>query len=365
LLSFKSLILRLSVVFQVTTLIGAILLAGTGVLAQTPKAQVGAYYFSGWNGKSRIHLTPSLIDSFPERRPTWGWTSTLATMKTEIDLAADNGLTFFNFCWYRPEKNQPDTMYLLNESLGYYLRAPNKKRLRFCLMVANHAGYSVGPAEWQQVTDQWLKLFKDSSYMRVDGKPLISFFSLYWLLKKFGSEQALATALNELRAKAKAQGLNGVTIAVCVNPDVWSVATARKVGIDVLTGYNYPNSGFKNAENPPIDSLVMGSVYTWNEFRKFSYRYMPTVTLNWDPRPWAAYGKGYSNSRRYLNYSSMSVRAGVQNAIKWLDNNPDRTVKERIVFLYAWNEYGEGAWLTPSRVQDKKLLLGLRQALTK
>ncbi|HLA54225.1 MAG TPA: glycoside hydrolase family 99-like domain-containing protein, partial [Flavitalea sp.] len=355
------------VVFQVTaSIVAFLLLTISEISAQHPKAQVGAYYFSGWNGKSRIHLTPSLIDSFSERRPIWGWTSTLATMKTEIDLAADNGLTFFNFCWYRPEKNQPDTNYLLNESLGFYLRAPNKKRLKFCLMVANHAGYAVGPAEWQQVTNQWLKLFKDSSYMKVDDKPLISFFSLYWLLKKFGSEQAIATAFNEFRARARAQGLKGVTIAVCVNPDVWSVATARKVGIDVLTGYNYPNSGFKkNNENPSIDSLVIGSVYTWNNFRKFNYRYMPTVTLNWDPRPWAAYGKGYSNSKRYLDYSRASVAASVKNAIKWLDNNPDRTVKERIIFLYAWNEYGEGAWLTPSTVKDRKLLLGLRQALSK
>jgi Glycosyltransferase WbsX len=342
------------------------LISAHRVIAQLSKPIVGAYYFSGWNDKTHVYLTKSLVDSFPERRPLWGWMSSLATMKTEIDLAADNGLDFFNFCWYFPEKKTFPPASVLNESLGFYLRAPNKKRLRFSIMVANHAGFSIGPEDWDEVIPQWVALFKDSSYIKVNDQPIISFFSLYWLIKKFGSEKAVAGAFDQLREKARANGLKGVTIAMCVNPDVWSVSTARKCGVDVLTGYNYPRSGFRdNQTNPPIDSLVIGNVYTWNDFRKFAYPYVPSVTLNWDPRPWAAYGKGYANSPRYLNYSSLSVAASVKAAVKWLDNNPKKTVKERILFLYAWNEYGEGAWLTPSAVADRKLLTGLKKVLIK
>jgi hypothetical protein len=31
--------------------------------------------------------------------------------------------------------------------------------------------------------------------------------------------------------------------------------------------------------------------------------------------------------------------------------------------IYAWNEYGEGAWLTPSEGQNESLLDGVKKAL--
>lgn len=30
-----------------------------------------------------------------------------------------------------------------------------------------------------------------------------------------------------------------------------------------------------------------------------------------------------------------------------MEDNPDKTSKEQVVFLYAWNEYGEGGYLAP------------------
>ena len=31
-----------------------------------------------------------------------------------------------------------------------------------------------------------------------------------------------------------------------------------------------------------------------------------------------------------------------------MDNNPDQTTEERIVIIYAWNEYGEGGYIAPT-----------------
>jgi len=38
------------------------------------------------------------------------------------------------------------------------------------------------------------------------------------------------------------------------------------------------------------------------------------------------------------------VRAGV----RWLDEHPDKATPQRLQLLYAWNENGEGGYLTPS-----------------
>ena len=77
----------------------------------------------------------------------------------------------------------------------------------------------------------------------------------------------------------------------------------------------------------------------------FQYQH---VTLNWDPGPWGSLNKSYHTSQRYKGFSSVSVEKDVQMAKKWLAQNPEKTSKEKIALLYAWNEYGEEAWLTPS-----------------
>ena len=47
------------------------------------------------------HLTKRMLEEFAEREPVWGWRDdSLAIMERQIELAADNGITFFAFCWY-------------------------------------------------------------------------------------------------------------------------------------------------------------------------------------------------------------------------------------------------------------------------
>lgn len=75
---------------------------------------VGACYFDGWAGKHRLadtevwakdaptHLTERMLDEFPDREPIWGWRDDRQdVMEQQIDLAADHGIAFFAFCWYR------------------------------------------------------------------------------------------------------------------------------------------------------------------------------------------------------------------------------------------------------------------------
>ena len=72
---------------------------------------IGAYYFDGWSGKNNsqelwaqeapTHLTEKLYNDYNERQPIWGWRNDdLAIMERQIDIASQNGITFFLFCWY-------------------------------------------------------------------------------------------------------------------------------------------------------------------------------------------------------------------------------------------------------------------------
>src|SRR5690625_1729526 len=160
--------------------------------------QIGAYFFDGWSGKNRhaddpdqpwaknapTHLTKRFVEEFQGREPLWGWRGdSQEIVEKQIDLAADNGIDFFLFCWYwRDNKGSINTQAIENESLHtqmhMYLKAKNKERLKFALLVANHGGSEiVGADNWEAAARYWMKYFKDEQHVTVDGKPLVVIFN--------------------------------------------------------------------------------------------------------------------------------------------------------------------------------------------
>ncbi|GAB3504586.1 hypothetical protein GCM10027341_35130 [Spirosoma knui] len=353
--------------FLTTCLLGSLVSFTNEVkLSRGQPMQLGAYYFDGWTGQTPMHIPRALVDSFPEREPIWGWlTSSPRVVHDQIDAAADAGLSFFSFCWYYPTNNTPNFQNdPKNHALDLYRKADNKSRLKYCLLVANHQGYMIGPKDWSTVSKAWLDLFKDPTYLKANDRPLLIFFSVNTLVSQFGTTAAVRQAFDSLRTAAVAAGLPGVSIAGCISPNPASLKQAQECGVDLLTGYNYHSAGFApNVTETPIDSMRTASWRLWQKFRESPIPYMPTVTLNWDPRPWANLNKSYRTSPRYKGFSANSVYKDVQLAKQWITENPEKTAKEKIALLYAWNEYGEGAWLTPSRNAPDNPLNGVKRGL--
>lgn len=347
------------------------------VLAQNPsnKVTLGAYYFDGWSSMSDYdHLSKGLTDTFSVRKPVWGWiTSTPDIMKEQIDRAADFGLSFFCFCWYY---NSGTTDFAtgivgfnrmpVNHALNLYLAAPNINRLKFCLLVTNHQGFIIGPKDWRYVCAYWLQMFSTKQYLTVDGKPLLLFYSLETLLKTFGSTEAIRSALDSLRSAARSAGFQGLTLGVCAGADKKITDAAEACGFDVLTGYNYHGDALaliKGQHEIPIGGLQRVEQMVWDRFPKLSQlKYVPVATLNWDPRPWATEKNNYSTAPYFVGFSPQSVRISVDNVIKWLSQNRDYATSSKLALLYAWNEYGEGSYLTPT-ADGVNMLDGVKQAL--
>jgi hypothetical protein len=64
----------------------------------------------------------------------------------------------------------------------------------------------------------------------------------------------------------------------------------------------------------------------------------------WDARPWNTPPTWYFNPTRTPD----AVGAHLQKAIDWIDDNPTLATPERLVMIYAWNEFGEGGYITPT-----------------
>lgn len=345
------------------TILGLLSGCYTGKRAQPAHSEnksdvhIGAYYFDGWTGGTS-HIREAL-NRFPERKPVWGSfvTSTPELMKEQIDLAADAGLDFFSFCWYFDRKNNSDEL-AMNNALKLYLRSSNRSRLQFYLMIANHKGFYIGPENWDEIKKYWIQAIKEPGYLTVNGKPLLVFFEYRKMLENFGSKQALRQALMNLKDEVKKEGVKGLTFGVCVWPGA-PLQEAVDCGFDLITGYNYHESGLTGILTP-VRQMADAEYTVWEGLKNTRLPYIPVSTLNWDLRPWS---DSADREKRLVGYGEQSVMHSVGSLKKWLLQNSGFVTKEKIGILYAWNEYGEGGWLTPSLPMKDSLLNGVKQIL--
>ena len=137
---------------------------------------VGAYYFDGWTGRTdKYHLTKLLQTEFANRKPVWGWyDNTVEIMQQQIDYCRRprHRLLGLRLVLSRgTEQGDP-----AEQRAGLYLKTPNRDRLKFCLLEVNHAGFRIGPKDWDACCRIWIDLFRQPTYLRLDGQPLLIFF---------------------------------------------------------------------------------------------------------------------------------------------------------------------------------------------
>ncbi|MBN2376496.1 MAG: glycoside hydrolase family 99-like domain-containing protein [Sedimentisphaerales bacterium] len=328
----------------------------------------GAYYFDGWSGHSRwaddpsqpwakdapTHLTKRMLEELPEREPIWGWRDdTAAIMEQQIDLAADHGLSFFAFCWYWHDNGKAINKKAIKEDskhkgLELYLKASNNRRLKFCLLVANHGGYEIkGTEHWKEAADFWMPYLKHPQCFKVGGKPLLIIFN------PGGGD---AAGLAYLEEQARIAGLPGVAIAGCGGG-------STEAGYTHKTYYNIVPGYAGGAQEHKYNELVQAHQQAWQGSPEQPC--IPVVTAGWDKRPWEG-PTGLSQQAGYYfpDRTPEQFADFLKSAISWMDKHPEQATAERIALIYAWNEFGEGGYIAPTKGDPEgKYLAALRSVL--
>lgn len=334
--------------------------ASSALAARYRTYQVGAYYFSGWSHGLNNNVTPQLTGQYPDLEPLIGWydDSQQAVDKT-IDQAANAGVNFFAFDWYDISMSTSPTDRTLNEALNFYTTSSQRKRLHFCLMYVDQPPFVPATGElsaqhWSHLITLWLSYMKQPDYVRVSGKPLFIIFSPEHLDTIFGGVTGVRAALNELRSRARADGLPGVSIAVAATVVAKSnparVAILNAEGYDLATGYNYHSLGDEQYGVPaPYSNLVTENVDTWNQVSsRVSVPYIPVVTSGFDLR-YSSRSNEKSTAIIYGGRTAAKFACFAVQARHWIDTHPNQTTQERIVMIYAWNELAEGGAIIPTK----------------
>ncbi len=336
-----------------TIKVAACLLASPGPASRQTQARLGAYYFDGWSGSlTNFHFNGLVNGPYQARQPLSGWRDdSPCAVEQQFAWARRFGIDHFIFLWYHnPLQHEDDD---LNSALKVSRGLADRHGVQFAIMYTDHDPFTVRPVDWPAVVKEWVGYMGDPDYVHVNGKPMLVVYDTDAMREAFGSSVAVADALNQLRAAARAQGLAGVYIVggffagydpihqYGSFPDLERV---RADGYDAVSMYNWSFGEVRGEQ--PFSILSRAGEWIWDQAAlSGALPFIPTVMAGWDARPW------YPPTVWFLR-SPREVADLACSAITWANANPklrpEPSAGAPLVFIEAWNELGEGSYLVPT-----------------
>ncbi len=401
--------------------IAAILLLGLlPAIAQTggpreKKYQVAVYYFPNyhpdsinarWHGKgwTEWELVKSAKPRFPGHEqpkvPSWGYFNEAdpAVAAREIDLAADNGIDCFIYDWYW----YSNTGQYLQEGLEKgFLKAPNRGRLKFALMWANHNWANIQPATfdtgrinlthgavslplWDSISTYIVEnYFKQPNYWLIDGRPYFSIYEIITFINGVGGMANAQKALAMLEAKTKAAGFPGVHFNIMswmVNNDMVKQILGSDAPADAGTmlkdlrcqsvstycfTHHYTNINSDGFPTEPYSKALASAKLYWGKFRNDypDMLYTPNISMGWDSSPRCMQTDNFQQGMYpwlpvIVGNTPAAFQGALEDARHFLDEyNP----AHKIVVLNSWNEWTEGSYLLPEKKYGDAYLKAIKK----
>ena len=194
------------------------------------------------------------------------------------------------------------------------------------------------------VIQDLMRYFRQPNYIRIHGKPLILVYRTT-LFPDFARTAAL------WREVCRKEGIGEIYIAQVESFELaTSGATPAQYGCDASV--EFPPQGMAEPIALPGEQLnpdFQGAVADYRDIAvKYATRDLPAYKRFMGVMP------GWDNTAR-RQHNSYSFDAATPGAFQaWLETTVERTKQqfsgdERIVFINAWNEWAEGAYLEPDR----------------
>lgn len=288
-------------------------------------------------------------------------------IERQIALAHRYGLSGFCFYYYwfdgRRILEKPLDLFLSDQSL----------KIDFCLCWANEnwtrrwdgrdndillqQSYTEGFE--RKIVEDLGRYVRDSRYIRIDGKPLI-------LVYRWDNIPNIREVADRWRSEFRAADLGEIFLAAVDSFDLaWKLENPADIGFDATVGFPPHNMGSPTAKpvkmiNDRFDGFV-------DDYETVALRYATDLPVQVSPHfPGVAVGWDNTARRQDQPYILDNSTPGAFRA--WLEHAIEQTrnlnkPEERLVFVNAWNEWGEGAYLEPDRRFGHAYLSALKAAL--
>ena len=193
---------------------------------------VGVEYFAGWHSddpnedkwKYGTGIDFTTMSKYAARKPLLGQYNVQATMDAEINAASSYGIDFFSILWYywgnakevAPIESKA-SIQRLNRGLQQYQASPNRNKMKFMMEAVNADGRLSITREsaWDSVATVFVNAAKDSSYLRIDGRPVFKIHDASRFYTQLNNDiNRCKNVVQNFRQKAKDAGLGEILIAI-------------------------------------------------------------------------------------------------------------------------------------------------------
>ena len=281
-----------------------------------------------------------------------------------INTALEHGVNTFVYDWYWFD-NKPFLESALNDG---FLKAPSNEKMNFYLMWANHdvkKNYwnyhrygdddsilwngDVDRATFEVIVDRVIKqYFSRPNYLKINGCPVFAIFSMRIFMRGLGGEEPAREALAYFREKVREAGFPDVHIqGISGGPSDPSaqrldtiVERVEALGMDSFAFYNMGGFNVDYKQHCEDAKAIREGLDA-----KLDVPVFPCVSVAWDETPRFP-KKGEADVTR-TNGTPENFAAALRLAKQYADAHPEQFP---LITINAWNEWVEGSYLLPDKV---------------
>ena len=308
-------------------------------------------------------------------KPLWGYENEAdpLVVARKIDAATSSGVNVFIYDWYW-YGGRPFLQDGLDEG---FLKAPNRDRMKFYIMYANHDVNQVWnnrvpdgkektkvlwPAritdeDWRKIVDHWVnRYFRLPNYYCIRGCPVLWLYQSREFIEWDGLERA-RERLAYLREEVRKAGFPGLHLQVSASaardkkPENLP-EHIREIGVDSVTVYNWVYQTWFRIFDRKLPALTyrewgeldMGYMKTAETFaRKAGAFFVPNVSMGFDNR--SRYPAG-TERNGVVGRNPADFESFARQTRDWADRNAADGFP-RLVIVNSWNEWTEDSYLEP------------------
>lgn len=316
---------------------------------ESEDAELSMMMYSMW--REGNHYGWDRISPYEDREPYMGWYTEGSTEVAdwEIKWLVEHGFDYQVYPWARDNGNQnfPIKNVQRYHAMDGFMKAEYNHMMKFAIMHSYMYSDTLGGLDdfKNNVVPYWIEYyFKNPSYMLIDNKPVVYYYTWSNLVTVFGGLDGVKEAFAYLDQACKDAGFAGVAI-VGDSGGEWEAVGATH-------GFVY-TSGHKASSYDQMSNVIDTRLDNAN------LAYIPSIPMGWSTEPWVI-GEGGKFS------TPETVGALTKFSIDKMNQMEAEGKKPSKHLIYTcWNEWGEGHFFCPSTAHGFGYLQEIRNAATK
>ncbi len=332
---------------------------------------VGVEYFNGWWKNSPKWITDGVDwrPQYPSRIPLLGEVNSQETMDKEIKAASEYGVDFFSILWYyhgnAMDKTDMDHQQI-NDAVKFFTNSPFTGRMKFMIELCNHAPFAIITDEdWDKCMDVCISAMKHPDYLRIDGRAALKIHNGHQFFNDNSSSIPRSKQiLQRIRRKARDEGAGELLIALGTygtNPVDGQHIFMQMGEVDATMQYMDTTELPQREEDYPYEELTAFA----KKFRAIrendAINWVPYFPAGWNPKPWRDPRPSFGlPSREQWESALQDIKTDlVQSSNLGFPKKDGAT--QKAFTIYAWNEFGEGGILAPTKGEQYMKLEVIRE----